>query len=193
MPSTAIPKRGSAEKDRKDIPGCCGAKHVSHLRRLGFFLRCFPGLPAWASLCRASLRTCRRQVLRVKRRWFGVMETRRGMAWLRLDRGAGTPCRATTMASEKRRPRKGRKDIPGRCGAMLVSHLPSNLPPAGSQGKTALVWHGRSKKRRERSRRDFGAPQVRHIGVQPSANFGLNETPCFFKSARNSASKDIFL
>ena len=154
---------------------------MSHLRRLGFFLRCFPGLPAWASLCRASLRTCRRQVLRVKRRWFGVMETRRGMAWLRLDRGAGTPCRAPTMASEKRRPRKGRKDIPGRCGAMLVSHLPSNLPPAGSQGKTALVWHGRSKKRWERSRRDFGAPQVRHMRCSAEREFPVEWDAVFFQ------------
>ena|SRR5277367_1859093 len=29
------------------------AKLVSHLRRSRFFLRFFPGLPAWASLCRA--------------------------------------------------------------------------------------------------------------------------------------------
>ena len=44
---------------------------VSHLRRSGFYSRFFPGLPAWAKLCRASLRRCRRQRLRARRRWFG--------------------------------------------------------------------------------------------------------------------------
>ena len=40
-------------KGRKDIPGCCGVKHVPHLRRLGFLLRFFPPLTQWAKLCRA--------------------------------------------------------------------------------------------------------------------------------------------
>src|SRR5277367_6620060 len=67
--------------------------------------RRFPGLPAWAKLCRAALRPCRRQDLRAKRRWFGATDMRRGV-------GEGAMV-------------KGRKDFTGgcRCGATHDTRL----------------------------------------------------------------------
>jgi hypothetical protein len=49
----------------------CRRQGLRVKRRLGLSLQFFPGLPAWAKLCRASLRRCRRQRLRARRRWFG--------------------------------------------------------------------------------------------------------------------------
>jgi hypothetical protein len=46
---------------------------------------------------------------------------------------------------------------------------------------TALVRHGRSKKRWERSRRDFGAPQVRHMRCSAEREFPVEWDAVFFQ------------
>jgi hypothetical protein len=110
--------RGVRRRVRVERGSRVRAKLVSHLRRSGYWCdrsqafrpglscvaptalcdrsRTFPPLPRWAKLCRASLRRCRRQRLRTRRRWIGVAGG---------DANAG--CDATLVVTRLPRKRRG--------------------------------------------------------------------------------------